>query len=452
MKLRKRFALSLAPALLAAALMVPAMPVHAASDSGEIDVDIKVTIPSPGAFEVTDAQFRWGVNDESTSPAHEPGRCNFLSAGAAGDAGSSRVWSEADGFFSVKEGNTRIERPSEDGKSWVAETWQTRCTAPASRPDGTGTGGQVVIDQGSGNINVAKGTAQIKWSGSFSIVFYDGRTYWSLSDPVLDVANGKGKVTATASGYAADREDTTIWRELPDTTITMADLPKVELGQNGIVTTPAYRGVKLGAGAGKDLGQNTESDWWGSFPESWVKFNQSTGQGAFWYSSGGMYDRRKVATDMYISYTPTSPVIDAPVQVETPDAGAGDTSAEEPNGGATTDSKNSGTANNAGTGQTSAGTTTVQNLVNNMLSSALPPVAALAGAGTSVLEPAAFATSTISWLGKSLIPEAIERVMDYKEPLLWSLAGLLALGSVAWVGFRHGWLLWPFSSKSRGQK
>ncbi|MCW4465924.1 HtaA domain-containing protein [Glutamicibacter sp. MNS18] len=442
MSARKTLATLGAIGSLVSALLLPAVPAHADA-SGEEKIDVKVTIPAPGTFEVTDAQFRWGVNDESTSPAHEPGRCNFLSAGVVGDAGSSHTWTEKDGFFKTADGNTRIERPGDDGQ-WATETWDTRCTAPAGRAAGTGTGGQVVIDKGTGSIDVAKGTAEIAWDGSFSIVFYDGRTYWSISDPVLQVANGKGTMTATASGYASDREDSTRWQKVPETTITMADLPDVTLGQNGIITTPAYKGVKLSDALSESMPQATTGDWWGSFPESWVKFNQATGQGAFWYSSGGLSDKRKVATDVYISYTPDNPVLEKP-ETGTPQ----DTDSQDDLTGGNTQNSNGDTTSLV------EERTSITNNTTNFLQPAagalMPPLAELAGAGTSVLEAATIATSAINWLGKSLIPDAIERVMDYRQPLLWSLAGLLALASVAWVGFRRGWLVWPFASKQKDQ-
>src|SRR5699024_9931473 len=48
-----------------------------------------------GEQKIDDAVFEWSVNDESTGGSYFGG-CNFLAAGAAGDAGFSHVWTEAD--------------------------------------------------------------------------------------------------------------------------------------------------------------------------------------------------------------------------------------------------------------------------------------------------------------------------------------------------------------------
>lgn len=435
------------PALAAIWALVPGA---ALADSGDQkNVEVKVSIPQAEAYKVSDAQFRWGLNYEVTSGAHA-GECNFLSAGVSPDAGSSHIWTEAEGFYSSSEGNTHIEKPNKDGTGWGTDSWAKKCQDGTGRKVGTaatetGTGAQVVIDRGEGQIDQAKGTAQISWKGSFSIVFYGGMTYWSLSDPVLTVANGKGTITATASGYAASREDTTRWDKLESRKITMATLPKVSLGVNGIVTTPAYQGVQL---EGVDPAQSREESWWGSFPKDWVDYNQSTGQASYWYSSGGAPDVRKVATDVYINYTPDNSVIAVPIKAKPPvtDDSDDDLSSEEATPQADPSQNSGADGPAAGSGDTGSGAA-AQQLVQNVLNSVLPASSVLTGMGTSVLEPAALATSTMNWLGKSLIPEAIDRVLDYKQPLLWSLAGLLALSSVAWIGFRHGWLVWPFSSK-----
>lgn len=421
-------------------------PSAAVADSGASDeIDVRVTIPQAESFSVTDAQFRWGVNTEVSAGSFS-GDCNFLSAGIAGDAGASRVWAESDGLYKVKDGNSHIEKPDASGE-WADASWDNKCLDATGRKVGpgiteTGTGTQAVIEKGVGKVDPTKGTAHMKWKGSFSIVFYGGLTYWSLSDPELTVANGHGTLTATASGYAADRDDTTKWRKLSNKKITIAKLPSVALGAHGIVTTPAYKGVKISA---VEPEQSREQMWWGSFPKDWVEYNQLTGQGPYWYSSGGAADSRKVATDIYISYTPENSVIATPKKPQNPRTTDDHTVDEAIPLAKEDESQDSGQAS-ALSGPDS-GRTPVQQLVHNVLSSVLPQSTATTGTGTSVLDPAVLAASTISWMGKSLIPEAIEQAMDYKEPLLWSLAGLLALGSVAWVGFRHGWLVWPFSSK-----
>lgn len=436
MSARRTLAAVLAVPSMLAALLVPAT-ANAVQSGGEEQIDVRVSIPDPGKFEVTDAQFRWGVNTEMTSGSFFGG-CNFLSAGVAGDAGSSRVWDKADGLYKSSDGNSRIEAPDAAGE-WAVDSWDTKCLDASGRPVGTGidepgTGAQVVIEEGEGNVDTAKGTARIAWKGSFSLVMYGGMTYWSLSDPVLSVSNGKGTLTATASGYGSDMNDTSKWAKLAETTITMAQLPQVELGTNGIISTPAYKQVSTSGTA--DTVQSRTGEWWGAFPDSWIKFNANTGQAGYWFSTGGKRDAAKVASDVYVSYTPQHPVL------EKPEANTGGAPGVQEPGGGIQDS--TGSSSDLGSQSSTTTTTTITQQPAGALAA---PLAELAGAGTAVLEASNHAASALNWLGKSLIPEAIERVRDYRQPLLWSLAGLLALSSAAWIGFRRGWLIWPFSSK-----
>ncbi len=185
------------------AALLGAQTASAADDA--TDLQVSVTIPDTGGpVAVTGALLRWGLNHEAASGAYFGG-CNFLSAGTAGDTGSARLWTEADGFYATEAGNVSVEKPDATG-AYVAPTWATRCQGPdgaavtTSSPTGTGT--EVVVEGGTGVVDRSAGTATIRWSGSFTVVFYGGMTYWSASDPVLTVAaDGTGTLTATASGF-----------------------------------------------------------------------------------------------------------------------------------------------------------------------------------------------------------------------------------------------------------
>src|SRR4051794_18071918 len=63
---------------------------------------------------ITDASFTWGLSGEQGGGAFANG-CNFLSAGTAGNTGSSRAWTEADGFYSTQAGNVKVEKPNTSG-------------------------------------------------------------------------------------------------------------------------------------------------------------------------------------------------------------------------------------------------------------------------------------------------------------------------------------------------
>ncbi|OFS27562.1 cell surface protein, partial [Brevibacterium sp. HMSC07C04] len=140
--------------------------------------------------------------------------------------------------------------------------------------------------------------------GSFTLVYYSGYTYWSVSDPKLEVKNGKGKLTGTFSGYGTDMEDLSKWEKLNPVEGTIADFENntVELDENGFTVTPDYEGIDSG-----QPDQNKEKDGWGSFPRSWVDYNVQTGQTQYWYTSGGAADPRKKPTALTVKYTAEEP-------------------------------------------------------------------------------------------------------------------------------------------------
>ncbi|MGL3806488.1 hypothetical protein ACSYDW_10355 [Paeniglutamicibacter sp. R2-26] len=416
-----------------------ANPAMAADQPHPIDIHVKIpeTAENPKKFTVTDAQFRWGLNKEASSGAHFGG-CNFLSAGVAGNTGSSRPWTESDGFYTASSGETRIEKPGSSG-TWVMDSWDKKCLDASGREVGTsageqGTGSQVVIDGGTGDIDMVRNTAEIHWKGSFSVAMYGGLTYWSATDPVLSVANGKGTLSATLSGYGSDRLDTTKWSKLAPRQITLATLPSVELGEKGIVAEPAYKQVRID---GVEIPQARDGANWGSFPADFVGFQAETGQGAYWYSSGGAGDGRKVASPIYAAYTPDAsiaPTIPPATKPQVPggtDAGMGDQSGTGSESG-NNSSSGDGSVVGGGSGQgTVVGSGTVVET---------PP------AGTVLAAAATAAVGAANWLGGSFIPGAIELAKDHREMLLWSIAGLLILTALSWVGFRRGWFVLPFST------
>ncbi len=269
------------------------------------------------ATNVRGVTLTWGLNAESGGGAFFGG-CNFLSAGTAGDAGSSRLWKESDGFYRAVDGAVSIVKPAaQDGVS--PATWATKCQDAAgqqvSAASTTSTSGnRVVFAGGIGTVDAQAGTARIGWTGSFTTVYYGGLTYWSAADPVLTVsAGGAGTLTATASGYGASMDDPGRWVTLAPRMITLATLTGVRLTDAGFTVTPDYLGVTVATPATatpqitRDAGNSAH---WGSFPQSFVDFQQETGQGSYWYASGGQRDPAKPATplrvDLPASTTPAT--------------------------------------------------------------------------------------------------------------------------------------------------
>lgn len=253
---------------------------------------------------ISHAVLDWGMGGEVGGGAFFGG-CNFLSAGAAGDTGSSRLWTQGDGFLQATDGNVSVVKPQADG-SLAPITWANKClnpsgTAVTSSSTTNLTGVRTQISNGQGTSH-ADGSVDVSWTGSFTVVFYGGLTYWTASDPHLALdAHGNGQLTATASGYGASMEDTSKWDTLPSRQIVLADISAANVGDSGFTVTPDYLGVAVDTGSGTPQTQTGAS--WGSYPQSFVDYQVLTGQSSYWYSSGGVRDAAKPTTPMTVSYT-----------------------------------------------------------------------------------------------------------------------------------------------------
>lgn len=263
---------------------------------------------------VTDAVFEWGFNKEAGGGAFFGG-CNFLSAGIAGDTGASRPWTQADGFYQASAGNVSILKDGPNGTR-IAPTWATKCqdgsgTAVSAGNTASATNNTVKITGGAGE-RAADGSLEVAWDGDFSVVFYGGMTYWTASDPKLALdAAGNGQLTATASGYGADMNDTSKWVRLDPREIVLADISGGSVTDTGVTVTPDYLGVTVTTvGTPQATGTATS----GSFPQSFIDFQNLTGQSSYWYSSGGSRDAAKPATPVSVSYT-VAPVAGPTVSV-----------------------------------------------------------------------------------------------------------------------------------------
>lgn len=285
------------------------------------------TTPVPGDTVLVNAQLRWGLNAEAGGGGFAPGTCNFLSAGVAGDAGGPVAWTDAqsvDGIplYRTQDGLARVEKPTADGR-WTVASSANRCTDAAgnrvSTALGSTSGNQIVIDGGVGSLS--GGVLKIRWTGSFTVVYYSGMTYWSVSDPVLSLdLDGNGQLTGVASGYGADMNDTSRWERLEARQIVLAEIRSADSGAaGGFVVTPQYLGVAVDTQGNAPQVRTGAS--WGAFPQSFVDFQQGTGQHSYWFSSGGSADAKKPASPVYVSYDAAAPVnVGVPATV---DAGAG---------------------------------------------------------------------------------------------------------------------------------
>ena len=282
---------------------------------------------SAEAITVDDATFTWGINQETNSGAFAPGTWNLLSAGLVGNPGGVSTLSSADAGatwangatagWSSQNGNVTVEDKQADG-SFAPSTFQgTRTNSAGATTSGFSSAvqaeTQLVFGAGTGSVDAEAGTASIQWDGDATVLFYSGMTFFYLSDPKLEVADGTGTVTATVDGYGSDMADTSKWTELEAEEVTLATLSGFEVGSEGLTVTPDYLGVEYQASEGA-TDQARTGDSWGSFPQSFVDFQVQTGQSSYWYSSGGSADSRKPTFPLTVSYSeaaePTAPTVE----------------------------------------------------------------------------------------------------------------------------------------------
>lgn len=432
-------------ALAALTVVLMLVPAAVLADDG---VDVSVTIPSASAAPhgprtVDDSVLSWAINPESGSGAFFGG-CNFLSAGKAGDSGSSRLWLETDGLYKATSGNVTIEKPGR-GDTWAPSTWADKCldargATPRRVTTGAtdyGTGNRVVITGGTGTIDPSKGTASLHWSGSFSVVFYGGLTYWHATDPVLTVADGKGTLRARVGGYGASMEDTSKWIPLTERTVTLATFDSADLsGELGFSGLPSYLGVKADPAVADD--QETSGANWGTFPMDFVAFQREVGQAAYWYSSGGVRDFAKPPYPVSVSWSAAERIDDAaPIDPQRGDGQSGSTGAK---GSAT--SGGSAAGSTTAVGPSARGLSSTQARASALAAPQAPaPPAAAAGAGDyPATTPDALQAGV-----RGLIPAAAAAMEDPRARFVIASSALVAFASIAIVGFRRRWLILPWS-------
>lgn len=282
-----------------------------------------------GPAAIDDAQLRWGLSNEANNAAFAPGTHNFFAAGRIPDPGRGGSQLPARSWRAIA-GDVRIEKRAADG-SWRTATWSGLGTdadgSPITSPtSGRFSGHQVVLSGGEGTVDVDAGTAEVRWGGDFTVVFYSGMTFFYVSDPALSVRGGRGVLTATLGGFGTSMTDTSQWDPLPERRVTLATLPDVDLAADGFTATPAYRGVRYAAGG--DLpAQQTGGPDAGAFPTSFLDYLAGVGSAAYWYSSGGSTDPYKPALPLAVGFDgsarpPDDPGPGEPTSTPGPPAGA----------------------------------------------------------------------------------------------------------------------------------
>ncbi|WP_181407642.1 HtaA domain-containing protein [Nocardioides sambongensis] len=259
---------------------------------------------------VDDAELRWGINLESNTAAYAPGTYNFFSAGRIADPGKGgqqlprRQWRQSSG-------DVRVEKWSTRTSGWRAATWSglRQDLSGGSLSVGEDSGHTFVFSGGVGEVDTSAGTARIAWEGDVTVLYYSGYSFFYLSAPVLEVAGGRGTITAELSGFASSLEDQTKWEAVPAQRVRIATLPAVEVTGDGFSVEPAYAGVRVSLTQGTQV---TDVAGWGAFPQAFVSYMERLGTGAFWYSSGGAADSRKAARPVTVSFDAATAVQPTP--------------------------------------------------------------------------------------------------------------------------------------------
>ncbi len=263
--------------------------------AGAVSAAPAVADATPATFD--SASLEWGLNlvHQGGSPA---GGCNYFTAGY-GD-GSEATYRTVDR-------DLRIIKRTAEGEALAAGK-DTRCNQDG--PGGT-IGQQLYFADGEGE-RQADGSVQIAWEGALTVYAYGGLVPWYLADPVLNLdANGDGEITAKVGGFASSMADPDVKVPLdPQEGVVVATIHGAATEGDGFTIEPAYQGVDYFplAGEGRSttsaIPQETKNTnpGWGSWPESFVDFQYTTGLSSYWHTSGLSADPQKPPLPLTVDF------------------------------------------------------------------------------------------------------------------------------------------------------
>jgi hypothetical protein len=268
---------------------------------------------APGTVRaVSNATLEWTVSREANNGTFAPGQVNYWSAGQSDSTQATYV--ATNGNATVLKRNaagTYVPIGSEPAVSWANRNRDGHGNVVTAL--GTFSLGQKIrLTNGTGTVNTSTGVSTIQWTGTFSINFYGQFVPFWIVNPRLTVdAAGKGRITATMGGFASDIATPEIRTPLPSTAgVVIAELPNVYASgaiATGFTNAPtAYRGTAVTVPAGgtpQAAPSAANAAFWGSWPQSFVNFQNNTGLGAFWYTSGGAVDPKKPQEPVTVSFT-----------------------------------------------------------------------------------------------------------------------------------------------------
>lgn len=298
----------LGAAVLAPALLATACPVDPGTGTGTTTTPAPTTT-TPGGDTVrtlTNASFEWTVSREADHGTFAPGQVNYWSAGESDSTEATYV--ATNGGATVLKKNavgTYVPIGSEAAVSW-ANRGKDGTGVAVGATSANYLGQKVRFTGGTGTVDTATGAATIQWTGTFSINFYGKYVPFWIKNPKLVVnAAGQGSITATVAGFASTIDNPDVRTALPATNVTVATLPSVAGANNvGFTAATGYLGTVITSPPSNPQIAKTSANtpFWGSWPQSFVNFQQATGLGPYWYTSGGTTDNQKPQEPITVRY------------------------------------------------------------------------------------------------------------------------------------------------------
>ncbi len=268
------------------------------------------TTTAPGARTVSNATFEWTISREADNGSFAPGQVNYWSAGQSDSTQSTYV---------PTNGNATVLKKNASGTyvpigSEAAVGWANR------NKDGAGNtvtatnafflGQKVRYANGTGTVNPSTGAATIQWTGTFTVNFYGQYVPFWIVNPKLTVnPGGAAKLTATLGGYASSIDTPDVRTPLtPVANVVIAEFANVWAGGStatGFTSATRYVGtaVTTPAEAPQVAKTTTNQSYWGAWPQAFVNFQNATGLGTYWYTSGGTADAKKPQEPVRVAYT-----------------------------------------------------------------------------------------------------------------------------------------------------
>lgn len=259
---------------------------------------------------ITGAALEWTVSPETDAASFAPGQVNYWSAGQSDS--TSATYTATNGNVTVLKKNaagTYVPIGSETAVNWTNRNRNGAGTV-VSTANGLRLGQKVRFSQGTGTVNTATGAATIQWTGTFSINFYGQYVpFWIVNPKLTVAAGGAATLTASLGGFASSLDNPDVRTQLPTVNdVVLADFANVWAGgsvSSGFTSATKYLGttVTTPAEAPQVLKTGANTSYWGSWPQSFVNFQNATGLGTYWYTSGGAADAKKPQEPVTVSYT-----------------------------------------------------------------------------------------------------------------------------------------------------